>query len=388
LADILDKNKTWLKWALAFFILEIILVFVFNFRSEFSRTVFGNYYYAAIKWIDGQSLYAGETGGGFIYLLQSAILFVPFTLLPFKISLLFWFVLNICLIWLGVYLVLTQIKLSKDDLNKDFSINFYFFWMLILTLILGFSALRNGQATVMCLNLTLFSIYCLQKKKYGWTSVWLNLGLAFKPTMLIFYLLVLGCCPKIWWRLLLGLVVVAFVPFLIQSPEYVMQQYLDYYKQFIMVMDVGADTANWASLFSALEVFHLKLSHLAINLVIVIIALLTYGYALFLYRKHDFKAWVWSLACMATIYLLLFNPRTENNGYILLAPFLGYLIANAWSYKRFWLVTSLFIMGLLIALNYDISRNLIHGTTSWVSPLVTVVFVIYWVYFVDFRRLE
>ena len=384
----LDKNKTWLKLALAFFILEIILVFVFHFRSDFHRTVFGNYYYAAIEWINGQPLYAGESGAGFIYFLQSAILFTPFTLLSFKVGLLFWFVLNLCLLWLGVYLVLTQIKVSQDALKKGFSINFYFFWMLIWTLMLGFSSLRNGQATTMCLILTLFSIYCLQQKKYGWTSVWLNLGLAFKPTMLIFYLLVLGCCPKIWWRLLLGLVVAAFLPFLIQSPEYVMQQYLDYCKQFIMVMDVGADTGNWASLFSALEVFHLKFSHLAINLVVVIMALLTYGYALFLYRKHDFKAWVWSLACMATIYLLLFNPRTENSGYILLAPFLGYVIVQAWQVRHFGKVIALFVMGILIGLNYDISRSLIHGATSWVSPLVTVVFVIYWICFVDFRRLE
>ena len=103
-------------------------------------------------------------------------------------------------------------------------------------------------------------------------------------------------------------------------------------------------------------------------------------------KKIDFKSWVWSLAFMSVVYLLLFNPRTESNGYILLAPFLGYAFTEAYMSKNYIRVLLLTVMGFMIALNYDISRHLITGTTSWVAPLVTVIFVIYWIYFVDFKN--
>ena len=383
--DVLDKNKTWLKWVLAFVILEIILVLVFHFSSGFHRTVLGAYYGASTSWIHGKPIYDIGTIGGFNYFLQSAILFIPFALLPFRACVLLWFFINVGLLWLGVYLVASQFEKSQCGPSSKGSFNIYLFWMILLCLGLGFSALRNGQMNLFIMILTLFVVYCLQNKKDGWVSVWLNLGLALKPTMIILYLLILGCRPKILPKLLLGLVIVIGFPFLTQSPNYVISQYHDSWLNFTSTINLGVETSNWASLFNALKVFHLGLSHIVIDLVIVVMALVTYGYTLFLYKRHDFKMWVWSLACIATIYLLLFNPRTENNGYILIAPFLGYAIASAWSYKRFGFVISLFIMGILIALNYDISRLLVHGTTSWISPLVTVIFTMYWILVIDLK---
>jgi alpha-1,2-mannosyltransferase len=388
LVDKLNKSRSWLIWIIVISLIEVIFIVFYHFHSGFHRTVLGAYYGASTSWIHGRPIYDIGTIGGFNYFLQSAILFIPFALLPFRVCVLLWFFINVALLWLGVYLVVSQFDKSQCGHYKKGAFNLYLFWMMLWCLGLGFGALRNGQMNMFIMILTLFVVYCLQNKKDGWVSVWLNLGLALKPTMIILYLLILGCRPKIFPKLLLGLVIVIGFPFLTQSPNYVISQYHDSWLNFTSTITLGVETTNWASIFNALKVFNLGLPKRVVDLVIVVMALLTYGYTLFLYRRHGFKAWVWSLACMATIYLLLFNPRTENNGYILIAPFLGYLIASAWSHKRFWLVTSLFIMGLLIALNYDISRNLIHGTTSWVSPLVTVVFVIYWICFVDFRRFK
>jgi len=251
---------------------------------------------------------------------------------------------------------------------------------------LGFSGLRNGQMNVFIMILTLFVAYSLQRKKDGWVCFWLNLGLALKPTMIILYLLVLGCRPKVFPKLLLGLIIVMAFPFLTQSPNYVISQYSDSWLNFISTVNIGVKTTNWASIFDCLKVLNLGLSHNLVNIIIVMMVLLTYCYALFLYKRNNFQSWCWSLACIATMYLLLFNPRTESTGYILLAPFIGYAIADAWQYKKFGRVISVFIMGVLIELNYDISRHLIHGTTSWVAPLVTVVFAVYWICYVDLRK--
>ncbi len=382
---LVKNNKYLLIAALIISVIEVSFIVFYHFYSGFHRSVVGEYFSAARNWINGNPIYIIDSIGGFNYFPQAAILFISFALFPLKVCILLWLFLNACLLWLGDYLIVKQFKVFYASEGSKFTPKIYLFWMIIWCFSLGFSALRNGQMNLFIMILTLFVVYCLQNKKDGWVSVWLNLGLALKPTMIILYLLILGCRPKILPKLLLGLVIVIGFPFLTQSPNYVISQYHDSWLNFTSTINLGVETSNWASLFNALKVFHLGLSHIVIDLVIVVMALVTYGYTLFLYKRHDFKMWVWSLACIATIYLLLFNPRTENNGYILIAPFLGYAIASAWSYKRFGFVISLFIMGILIALNYDISRLLIHGTTSWISPLVTVIFTMYWILVIDLK---
>ena len=204
--------------------------------------------------------------------------------------------------------------------------------------------------------------------------------------MIVLYLLVLGSRPRLCLKVLLGLILVLIFPFCFQSTHYVIQQYYDSWLNFTSTINIGVHTKIGECLFDAIKVFGLGLSHGVINIVILFMAVVTYIYVLYMSKKIDFKSWVWSLAFMSVVYLLLFNPRTESNGYILLAPFLGFAFTEAYLSKNYNRVLLLSVIGFMIALNYDISRNLIMGTTSWVAPLVTVIFVIYWIYFVDFRN--
>jgi alpha-1,2-mannosyltransferase len=381
---LVKNNKSWLIAAIIISVIEVGFIIFYHFHSGFHRTVVGSYFDAAINWIHGNPIYIIDFVGGFNYFIQSAILFIPFALFPLRVCILLWLFLNVYLLWLSVSLIVKNFKKN----NSHFIPRLYLFWMLVWCLGLGFSGLRNGQMNLFIMILTLFVAYSLQRKKDGWVCFWLTLGLALKPTMIILYLLVLGCRPKVFPKLLLGLIIVMAFPFLTQSPNYVISQYYDSWLNFTSTVNIGVNSTNWASFFDCLKVLNLGLSHNLVNIIIVMMALLTYFYALFLYKRNNFHNWCWSLACIATIYLLLFNPRTESTGYILLAPFIGYAIANAWQYKKYFRVIFVFSTGVLIALNYDISRHLIHGTTSWVAPLVTAVFAIYWIFYVDLSITE
>jgi hypothetical protein len=46
-------------------------------------------------------------------------------------------------------------------------------------------------------------------------------------------------------------------------------------------------------------------------------------------RRYDAARGAFLCMLLAAVYLLLFNPRTESNSYVLLAPFIGVLVADA-----------------------------------------------------------
>ena len=259
---LVKNNKSWLIAAIIILVIEVSFIVFYHFHSNFHRSVVPSYFGAALGWMDAKPLYIGFTGGGFIYLPQSAILFIPFALFPLRVCILLWLFLNVYLLLLSIYLIVKQSKLLNSKLNS----NLYLFWIILWCLGLGFGVLRNGQMSLMVVILTLFVVYCMQRKKDCWTSVWLNLGLALKPTMIIFYLLVAGCRPKILPKLLLGLVIIMAFPFLTQSPNYVISQYYGYWIQFNSAVNMGVNSTNWASFFNALKVFHLGLSHDLVNI--------------------------------------------------------------------------------------------------------------------------
>ena len=84
----------WLAWGLWIGILIYALIATLHT----GRTVTGNYYDAALHWLQGIPLYSGS-GGGFIYLPQSAIAYIPFAVMPFPVSEIVWRLLNWTLIF-------------------------------------------------------------------------------------------------------------------------------------------------------------------------------------------------------------------------------------------------------------------------------------------------
>src|SRR5687768_10391283 len=70
-----DVQRAWLLWGVLFLVIAVLIV-----RGD-KRTVVNHYRAAAHAWMAGEPLY-NDTGHGFLYLPSSAVLFVPFAMLP------------------------------------------------------------------------------------------------------------------------------------------------------------------------------------------------------------------------------------------------------------------------------------------------------------------
>lgn len=81
--------------------------------------------------------------------------------------------------------------------------------------------------------------------------------------------------------------------------------------------------------------------------------------------------------CLAAYYLMLFNPRTENNSYAVLAPVIALLAADAFLVRKQWWIGWLCVlMAMVLALAWE-TAALLHVSKDVVSPTVAMLSLIF-----------
>ncbi len=372
------KNATYLL-AIAYFI-----AMLFINLSDHGKSVLPAYAVGAHNWLHSQALYDG-TGQGFIYLPQSAILYIPFFIMPKFILtqmsfLAFWMVsLLYCIVKLAKFL----------DPKKADKIAFF---TLLFTLALGFDTLRNGQLNIALLVLGLGALLAIYQNKWWLAAGLLALALAFKPTILVLYLLCLALYPALRLKALAMLIVIFILPFLTQTPVYVVHQYLGGIQNLQATFAVGTEASGsgWAQLFNVLNLFSLSLSGLTQNGVRLLFSLLTLILCYHVTRSDlTSPQKVMLMYTFAMMYLLLFNPRTEGNDYILLGPSLGLFWYQLTFVEK--KIIGAFFLGLIligILASYYIALAITPHNGIWMSPFMGCIFALLVLYYYSRKSLR
>src|SRR5271169_2865012 len=84
-----DVRYAWFGWTTLFLVIAAMII------AGNTRVAIPAYWKAAVNWINGVNLYDGSGVGGFVYLPQAAILFIPLALLPRVLCEVLWRVVNI-----------------------------------------------------------------------------------------------------------------------------------------------------------------------------------------------------------------------------------------------------------------------------------------------------
>lgn len=359
-ADKKIYQTSWLLWILYLLILSAIIIF-----SHHPRSVTPNYYQAAQHWLSGSNLYNG-TGTGFIYFPQAAILYIPFSIFPFKVSEILWRVFSLSL------LIYSFFQFSKQTNPKFHSQVFLVFT--ILSLLLGFDSARNGQFNLVLSAFMLFACSAFINKHYFKTALFLVLGFAFKPTMIVFLLTLSVLFLKVGWRSVILLALFVLLPFLLQVPHYVLQQYHAAYYNLIATANLGNDTTQWSQVFGMLrQMGWVDTPPLIATLARMVMAFFTFCMCWKIKNRYSIEQalfWIYSFCCC---YLLLFNPRTENNDYILLAPTLAYFILGYIRSKNYPMLTLFLVLTLMMLFSFNLSLWFFYPYKSVFAPLATII---------------
>jgi len=361
-----DVRNAWLFWTALILIVSVIILLGNR------RTVTGAYRGASMHWLQGENLYV-KPPMAFLYLPQAAILFLPFAYLPFTLSEILWRLLTIGSFAVGVRRLAT---LSGRTSGQEL-----FPAITLLSIAPAWSCARNGQMTLLMTAMMMLAVVDLTDRRWWRATLWLSLGLALKPLILVLILLAGALYRPMLWRLLVGLAIVFLFPFLTQRPEYVASQY----GQCVELLEAAARLGieqPYAHLFGMLKAAGIDVSEQVQTATRVVAAALTMALCWIAQRRCNTSEASVFLFALAACYLMLFNPRTENNTYAMLGPAIGAFCAQALLIERRWLQGGMLIaMTVAMVGSYEFGKLIAPGVPPmWLAPLAAVCFTAFLVF--------
>jgi hypothetical protein len=214
-------------------------------------------------------------------------------------------------------------------------------------------------------------------RKQWWAAVlWLTIALGVKEFAIIFPLLAVFVYSPIRWRSVAAIPILLALPFLFANYSYVTAEYRDAVGHLAACATVTEN--RFADIGGIVRAFHLELPAAASQLIRALAGAAT----LFVWWKgarrlsEPFRGlWLYALG---TSYLMVFNPMTEANSYVILAPAMGCWAALALrdrTTRKTGSVVALMAlsMGLLPNLLRPIFKN---GFALFWHPLMAITFIV------------
>ena len=289
-----------------------------------SHDVFVTYYDAGRKWIESQPLYSYTRG--FVYSPLIAAFFVLFSWLPLSLGAVLWRLINVA-VFVGAIFWWLRADIH-DRIPKS---SYWLVFLLILPLSLG--NFNNGQINPLIIGLLMIAILAVFYRRWTLSAICLGVCAYLKIYPLsIGFLLVLIYPRTLGWRLALTLILMGALPFILQQPAYVLEQYQRWFSSRAaddrrMNMDIAP--RDFAMI---LKVFQINLST-SVLLVVQILAGAGAAAVCLIgrLRKWSEERLLICVFTLGTCWMLLFGPATEDATYAMIAPALSFALVHAFS---------------------------------------------------------
>lgn len=309
--------RAWALW-IAFALVMAVLLVAKAKPSHVTRT----YFPTAETWWGGADDIYTEGIKGYLYLPQSVYLFSPFLVFPEgPVREIAWRLFGIALFAFGLRRLLR--RTTRDGGARHFEL------VTLLVLIATASSARNGQTNLHLAGIMLHACCELMDRRWWRAAAWLWGGMLAKPIAAVLLLLVGALVAPMRGRLAIGLLLFAALPFAHPDPAYAQEQYALAFEKLARSSQPGAkpydDLVGLVRRLGGVE-----LPQVARTAIAMTMALVTLGLAWLGLRRGGRIQGLWVLTALAAAYLMLFNPRTEANSYVILAPWLAMQAAFAW----------------------------------------------------------
>jgi len=303
----------WTPWvALCVVICAIVI------HSPERHTVLPAYRVAVERFFGAEPLYH-EGIHGFLYLPAFAVFFAPFDALPTVPGEILWRVFGFALLACGVRRLCA--RLTPDHRRGAFLLAG------VLIALGSCSAFRNGQANLWIAGLMLHAALDVCDRRTTRASCALTLALIVKPIAIVPYLLFGALERRMLPRLAIGLVFVFGLPFAFGEAGYVWAQYGGFVEKLHRSIAPGD---VYVEVFGGLQHLGFDVPEGARRIVRALMALVTFGLCRRAYRREGTAVGALAVLYLSAVYLMAFNPRTEENSYVILAAVLAPTAAASW----------------------------------------------------------
>lgn len=351
------------RWGIFLWVVYSLVIAGIVAAQPDRRTVTPEYREASGEWWSGRDIYEVRMHG-YLYLPQAAMIYTPFAALPPRVGEPLWRLVGLGLLAWSIWRLASRFGGGRRG--------FWFFAATVAAIPAGFSSARNGQMNLAMAALLALAAVDLGLRAWNRASISLLLSLALKPLGLVPCLLAGACHLRTMsWRLVLGAALLGAASFAHSNPAFVAEQY----DLFVQTLQIAGkpNQPRFCDIQGMLLFFGTPLPDAVITAIRALAAVGTLGLAWLALRRYGAVRGGFVCMLLAAWYLLLFNPRTETNTYVLLSPFVGILVASAAvdakSPARFsWLAAYALV---LCCENWGPLHNL---TNLWLKAAATLVF--------------
>lgn len=354
-----------MRAAVGLWVLIALIVGIIVAAKPDKRTVTPEYRQASEKWWAGKESPYDMSQGGYLYLPQEAILYTPYQLLPKRVGEPLWRWSGLALLAFGVWRVCTLILPAERER--------LFLGASLLVIPAALSSARNGQVNLPLAGLLLLSAADLARARWNHATLWLLLSVMLKPIALAPALLAAVCYAPLRLRLLGGFLLCIAAAWIHPDPSYVTAEYRHFWEKFLLAGQPESNT--FSDFFGMLRHWGINLAPSIISCLRALAAVATLVFSLLVMRRFRPEPTLQAFGVMllAALYLMLFNPRTEENSYVMLAGFISILAGRdilAGKTPRAFIL-ALFCLALAVE-NYG--YPVFPLTRIWFKPAVTAIF--------------
>jgi len=355
-------EKVSLRSGMVIWAVIAVVVFTIVAIQPDKRTATIEYQKASTRWWDSDNLYKGKNN--YLYLPQAAIIYTPFNILPDRLGEPLWRM--VCLGSLAFALWAAARHLAPDRTAT------VFLAATLLVLPCSLASARNGQVNMPLAAIYLLTAIALSRHRWHFAAILLALSLALKPISIVPILLCGVLFPRTILPLILWLAVMFATAYLHPDPKYVTGQYQIFWEK-LTGSSAKPTGQTWSDFAGMLDKFHLSIPQTAQTLIRAGAAVVTFGLCLLaVWKTSDALRRALTVMFFAVIYLMLFNPRTEMNSYIILGIFIATLGAYAAIVQRSPVATLSWLAVAILLGTENYGYPIYPLTNLWLKPLVTL----------------
>lgn len=349
------------------------------------RTVTTNYRIAAEHFWSSQPMYS-EGQHGWLYPPQGAIVYSPFAMIPnVPLGEVLWRIVITALyawaLWKLSALTARLIR-GRDVLaqpSTGATTGGIFLLLTAGSIALAAGCMRNGQMNLPLGAMFILAGVAIAEKKWWPAALWMGLAVAAKPIAVPVVMVMGAIVPRLWWRFAVVMLGVLALPYINPDWGYVTQQYQAAIAKMREAGEPGAGV--FSELNGMLRMLPLlgsgdrsapdPIGPGAMTLIRAGAGLVTLALsALALWRITSRDLALLLILTLCTCYLMLFNPRTEGNSYVMLAPLIAAWVAVLWISRRGIALIGIAAL-ILLASAHEFHKDKLK--TVWVRPLIAAV---------------
>jgi uncharacterized metal-binding protein len=322
-----DRTAT-IAWGIA-----LVVIAAMVWMRPHSHTVYRTYSLAGYSWHEGGNAYAENLAPfqGYYYSPFATLVFAALAMTPEPMDAVIWRLL-------GGLLLLVSFALACRALDPDWNdrSESQRRWTWLLLLPLAITNLHNGQANIHMAGTVLLAIAMAGKGRWMICAAFLAASCLFKVYHISTALLLLVVLPRqLGWRLPLALAVGLALPFLTQTPAYVISEYGEWLTTLAgndRFVATGPECLDLSLLFRHLGAPMSRTTFAVVQLAAGAAAALVCLHARWRLQWSEPRL-VRLAYFLGTSWILLCGPATESSTYVLLAP-MAALLAGAAAFDR------------------------------------------------------